>query len=66
MNRHTTHWSQAGDLHTGPVDDCDTCLTDLARCPDCEYASLRRLCDPETTWIATRPCDRHREEPPRP
>ena len=27
--RHTTHWSLAGVLHPGPVDDCPECLETL-------------------------------------
>ena len=23
--RHTTHWTPAGDLHTGPLDRCGDC-----------------------------------------
>jgi len=29
MTGHTTHWSLAGVLHPGPVDDCPECLETL-------------------------------------
>lgn len=33
MTRHTTHWSPQGDLHVGPLADCNRCAGRTPRRP---------------------------------